>query len=265
MHIVRDYFLPEGLKKPSSLVFTCSYSGNTEETITSFHDARKAGCPTIIVTHGGQLKELAEELHVPMISLPETVQPRIGTGYFFASILTALEVLGLISSKRKYIEETKNFLDAQNGHIEEKGKQLAKELKDFVPIIYSGAHLAHVTRIFKINFNETSKVQSFYNTFPELNHNEMVGYTNLLIKPAILLLRSQFDYERIKMRMDVMKGLFEQRGIKMMDISIEGNDWMQENMYTLQLAYYASYYLALEYGMDPAPVEMVEEFKKLLK
>ena len=264
LDVVNDYALPKGCSPYLTLVIASSYSGNTEETIASFHQAREEGYALVALSHGGQIQSLAEEYNVPHFVVPESIQPRVSIGYGMGIILGILEQLGRIPLQHEILSQIEHALTQKIDTLEALGKSIAGKVQVTVPVIYAGAQNYALARITKIHFNENAKTQSFFNVFPELNHNEMVGYTNLVMKPTILYLKSSFDHERVHLRMKVMKELLEPKDIHFLELVLEGETWLEEVYYGLIVAYFASFYLALANGVDPEPVAMVEDFKKLL-
>lgn len=262
LSLVSDYRLPHNIG-PKDLVICSSYSGNTEETLAAFDDALRKKAQVIVLTHGGELERRAKAKTVPVIHIPECIQPRCASGYFFTSIVSVLEQLGIIPSQEKAISELVSFLESRQSAQEDIGKTLAAKLFDLVPIIYGPQSLYGACRIFKIKFNENSKIQSFFNVFPELNHNEMVGFTKMLMKPAIIYLKSKFMHPRILQRMAVMGDLLKNK-MSFHSIDLAGDNLLQEMFDAVVIGDFTSYYLALAYGVDPAPVAMVEDFKMRL-
>lgn len=262
IRIINDYHL--GKKDfDHDLVFCCSYSGNTEETLSSLEEALNKKAFVVVLTHGGKLKEGALFQKIPLIEIPTCIQPRMAAGYFFSGIISILEKKGVIESQKENLEHLATFLKIQQKRQEEIGKELADHLKDKVPIIYGPTNFYGTCRNIKIKFNENCKIQSFFNVFPELNHNEMVGWTRLLMPAAFIYLKSQFMHPRIGRRMEIMEELLKNK-IPFFSVELKGKDHLQEVWDAVLIGDYASYYLAKAYGIDPAPVEMVEEFKKKL-
>lgn len=260
--LVRDYRLPESAG-PDDWVICASFSGNTEETLGVFEAALAKGCPTIALSHGGILKSRARAESVPHVALPSCIQPRCATGYFFASLMALLFKAGRIPDPKDALTELGDYLASRQELYEKEGKCLAEGLVERIPIIYGPTELNAACRIWKIKFNENCKIQSFYNVFPEINHNEMVGFTHLLMKPALIYLISQFMAPKILTRMKVMREILEKE-IPFFEISLQGKDCLQENFEALAIGDYASYFLAKSRGVDPTPVAMVEQFKRRL-
>lgn len=260
--IIMDYAFPRRLSG-SDLVFCCSYSGNTEETLALYDQARREGAAIVVLAHGGRIVTKARADGVPIIPIPASVQPRSAAGNFFAAIVAVLERVKLVGPQQQSLLELADFLERRKSAQESLGKGIAPQLKNYLPIIYSTPQFLGTCRLLKIKMNENCKIPSFFNVFPEVNHNEMVGYTNLLAPLTILYLKSRSMRPRILERMDVMEQLLSDK-MPFHSLWVEGKDHLQQIFDAVLLGDYVTYYLAKEYGVDPAPVVIVEKFKKLL-
>ena len=266
----RDYGLPETVLRKSGskdvLVIASSYSGNTEETIDAFLEAKKRGLPVAAITTGGKLLELAQEHKVPYVLIPDIgIQPRMATGYLM------LALLKLMYEEEKMKELKMLAKKLNSAHAETEGKALAANLHVKVPVIYSSNKNFALARIWKIKFNETGKVPAFANYFPELNHNEMTGFDTrpntreLSEKFHFIFLKDKTDHPRINRRAAVLEKLFQKKGFGTDEEGIEGGDLFERIFRTLLIADWAAYYMAKHYHVDPEHVPMVEEFKDLIK
>ena len=162
------------------------------------------------------------------------------------------------------LKRTAECLEKRIQNYESHGKRLAKKLKGKTPIIYSSTYFKSLANIWKIKINENAKTPAFWNYFPELNHNEMVGFTLPQADFFFLMLKDDKDHPQNKKRFSVMKKMMKKQGMSSEIIAIEGKDLFEKVFATLALGDWTSYYLALEYGIDPTPVEMVEKFKKII-
>jgi len=262
----RFYSLP-GEAYENCLNFICSHSGNTEETIASFEEAIKHNLPCVGISSGGKIEEMCKEFDIPHIKLPipfENFQPRMATGHFVATIMQVLMNTGKFPDVTgEVLKETEDLMSRVK-NSEEKGKEIAKTLVGKTPIIYANTHFKALAMIWKIKINENSKTPAFWNYFPELNHNEMVGFTRSQADFSILMLRDAQDDPRNQKRYDVMAKILKENDISTMILDIEGDTVYSRVFRTLYLGDWVSYYLALEYSIDPTPVDMVEDFKKML-
>src|SRR5689334_15612641 len=80
MVIHRDYGLPAFVGR-DTLVIASSYSGNTEETLSSFEQAQKRGAKVLALTTGGRVLELAKAANYPVVTFSYKAQPRAALGY----------------------------------------------------------------------------------------------------------------------------------------------------------------------------------------
>jgi glucose/mannose-6-phosphate isomerase len=262
--INKGYSLPEYINQ-NSLVFVISYSGNTEETINSYRIAAKRNCQIVVISAGGKLKDLAEQGKKHYVKVPKPTQdfqPRLAIAYQFFPILTILQNSGLIEDKSEEIQKT--IATLQKPIFEERAKKLAETLAGKIPVIYTSDRMKAVAYKWKIDFNENSKTQAFYNIFPELNHNEMVGWSNLQGSYYIILIKDEDDFPRIKKRMDITKDILKKKGIPLTEILLTGSSALNKIFSAIYIGDWTSYYLALQYKTDPTPVAMVEDFKKQL-
>ena len=279
--IYRTYGLPSRIS-PRALVFTVSFSGNTEETISSYEEAKKRNLTVISVATGGKLAKLCKKNKTPFIKLPaEKIQPRSAVGYQFAAITKVLSNSNIITDLDKDISTMSKTL--KSGTLEKQGKELAKRIKGKIPVIYASDKYRTLAQIWKINFNENSKSPAFWNYFPELNHNEITGMAYELEceysdKPIfhVLILKDENDHPRIQKRMDVTAKLLstqgqsasggKEKGLKVDIIKLPKIKNLLVKIFSNYiLSQWTSYYLALEYETDPSPVKIQEEFKKKFK
>lgn len=264
----RDYGLPyvEPSLQKETLFIASSYSGNTEETLAGFEEARKRGLPLAVLTTGGKLLEMAKRFGVPYVELPKTgIQPRSALGFALLGLAALMKQPKLERELHKLEKSLKVNV------LEKKGKLLAKNLKGSVPVIYASFQDFAVAYNWKIKFNETGKIPAFANNFPELNHNEMTGFdvvdsTKKLSKSFhFVFLKNASSNSKIGKRMDVTAKLYRKRGIKVEIIAFSGNSAFQHICNSLLLADFAAYFTAENYKVEAEQVPMVEEFKKLIK
>lgn len=266
--INRDYGLPDindsAIK--DCLILASSYSGNTEETIDSFNLAVSKGLNIAVITTGGELLKLAQSSGAPHIRLSDTgIEPRLALGFSLRAIMKLIgDENGL-----KETGELPNLLDLDK--TKKEGEFISESLKSFIPVIYSSAKNAAISRIWKIKFNETAKIPAFSNVFPELNHNEMTGFDikdstkNLSQNFKFIFLEDNEDGDKIKNRMAVTRKMLEDRGLGVLVSEFSGQSKWDKIFNSLLVADWSSFDLAKFYGNEPEKVPMVEEFKKLIR
>lgn len=265
LSVHRDYGLPPIAphERASTLVIASSYSGNTEETIDAFKEARKKGIATAAISVGGKLGELSRRARIPYVQMPDTgIQPRSALG-FSVKGLVALMGLHRVNEELSHLAHT-----LKPAAFEKKGKALARSIKGSVPLVYASARNEAVAYNWKIKFNETGKIPAFYNVMPELNHNEMTGFdhtsknTALSRRFHVLFLVDNNDHPRVQKRMSILQKLYRKRGLMRTVIPFRGTNRWMSIFSSLVFADWAAYYTALQYGAEPEQVPMVEEFKK---
>ncbi len=262
--INKNYSLPAEVDENWIGIFN-SYSGNTEETLATLQEAKKIGLKQIIIfAHDGELKRIAEQNNYAYISIPDTKQPRLAYGYTIGALLKIMHDSGCIALDYNQLNQSIEKALAQNIDLLEVAEDLATDLNGKIPLIYTDTTWQALAMVWKINFNENAKTQSFYNVFPELNHNEMVGFTDLLADYQIIILQDNQTAERNKKRMQVFQNILGNK-IATKIITMPGDDAFDKFLQTLSLGLWTSYRLAINKGIDPAPVELVEHFKKQLK
>jgi glucose/mannose-6-phosphate isomerase len=267
IYINRYYSLPPEAHS-ECLNIISSYSGNTEETISSLEEAQKNDLKYVGISSGGKVEELCKKYNAPHIKLPKphpNFQPRSSTGFFFGAMFQLLVNQGLIPDATSEFLPLAKKLNDQMAKFEKKGIDLAKKIKDKTIIIYSSPKYKPVSMVWKIKINENAKVPAFWNFFPELNHNEMVGYSNPQAKYFIIMLRDFEDDPRNIKRYDATAKLLNEKNIETEIIDMESNDVFYKMFSSITIADWTSYYLALEYKQDPTPVEMVEKLKDNLR
>lgn len=246
----------------------CSYSGNTEETISTLAQAIEKKLPSVAMSSGGQLMEICRQANVPHVKLPmpsDSFQPRMGTGYFVAAMLQILTNCGLTSDFGDEILKSADGFSNKMEDFEAKGKELAAKIAGKTPLVWANQMYKELARVWTIKFNEHAKNPSFFNFFPELNHNLMVGMTHLGGEYFTIMLKDPADDPRNLRRYEITADLAKGYGLESEIIEIEGGSVFEKLFNSIYLADFAAYYLAQENKIDPTPVEMVEELKARLK
>jgi glucose/mannose-6-phosphate isomerase len=267
IYINRYYTLPQQGYSSDALNIISSYSGNTEETVSSLEQAHVNNLHFIGMSSGGKIEELCKKYGASHIKLPvpyPNFQPRMGTGYFFGAMLQILIDQGLIPDVSDEIFSLAKKLNKQMGDFEKKGIELARKLKGKTPVIYASPNYKPVAMVWKIKINENAKTPAFWNFFPEANHNEMVGFTNPQAKFFIIMLKDPQDHQKNQLRYNPTARLLKEKGVESEILNMEGENILSKIFSCISIADWTSYYLALEYGQDPTPVDMVEKLKKVL-
>ncbi len=273
LFINRNYNLPKFVDK-KTLVFAISYSGNTEETLFLYEEAKKRGCYIIAISSGGKLKYLSEQDTIPSVTIPPHMPPRTSIGYLFLPMVKIMEKLTSIEILN-YNELHENLTHIKGKCVpsiptqENLAKPIAYKLKGKIPIIYGvDGRTGVVAHRLKTQFNENSKILAFWDVFPELNHNEVVGWggedkiNREIFYP--IFIRDKDETPRISKRIQVTQNLIKSQGVEYIEIWAEGESLLTKIFSSLYIGDWVSFYLAILRGKDPTPVEAIELLKKEL-
>jgi len=273
IEVCRDYTLPAFANK-DTLFFANSYSGNTEETLSAFLDAVRRKCMAITITSGGHLLSFSKQLQVPHISIPSQLPPRVAIPYLFFPLPILMERMELLSNIEEDLQEAIHILkkvgEENSPEIpteDNLAKKLASEILETIPIIYGFRQYQSIAHRLKTQFNENSKVPSKHDVFPELNHNESVGWEapELLTKNySIILVRDPNEPPEIRHRIETTKSLVLHKAKKVLEIYAQGERKLAKMFSVLRVGDFTSVYLATLQGVDPTPVKIIDEVKREL-
>jgi glucose/mannose-6-phosphate isomerase len=262
----REYSIPE---------FVNEYSGDTEETLSATNQAIKRSARVIGISSGGAMEQLCLEEGIPHIKIPGDLPPRQALGYLFFPLLVLFEKLGFISSRRKEIAETRELLrelvdryNPETSFGNNLANHIAQSIYHAIPVVYTGVpYLYPVPTRWRNQFNENSKSMAFSNVFPELNHNEIMGwegFPEVNKHFRVILLRAPDENPRIKHRIAITKDILKQKKILFGEIFAEGNSRLAHLFSLISLGDWASYYWAMLNEKDPLIIETINFLKEKL-
>ncbi len=250
------YDLPDFLDR-NTLVYISSYSGNTEETIGLYNQAKKKGAKVVVSTSGGKLGEMTGD--ETRVIVPGGMPPRYSLGYQFFSMLKILDNSGLIPAQERHISETVKLLRRFN---EKPCQAMAERINGRTPIILASDVYSSVVYRWQCEFNENSKILAFSHVFPEMNHNMINAFGSDGNFHAIMLLDDK-DRPKIRKRMKITKDIIR-RTVQVDDVDIKGDCLLARTFYAIHYGDWVSYKLAKLRGEDPMVVPVIEDFKKRL-
>jgi len=271
MNVHRDYGLPAYVGR-DSLVIASSYSGNTEESLSSFEEAQRRGARVLVLTTGGKIAELARAAKYPVITFSYPAQPRAALGYSLGLVLGALTRLGFVRDLSSDIDAALADVAKLEERVHEgartnDAKKLAIELYGRIIFAYGGGVLGVMARRVKGQWNENAKNWGAFDVLPELNHNGVVGFPHPDIARdalTVLLLRSDRDNPRHKLRFDVTRELLDRASIPHKTLQFSGANMLSEVLQLTLFTDYVSFYVALLNGVDPSPVKSIDYLKERL-
>ncbi len=270
--IVRGYDLPASVDS-RTLVIASSYSGNTEETLSALDQARRRDAQIGVIASGGQLIDIAEAAGIAHVKLPAGFQPRMAVLYNLRSLVKLLENFGVVENKTAELESLSDWLAEQtsawNAGVafeDNLAKQIADHAAGKTAVFYGSSITSPVAYKWKISWNENAKNVAFWNEYPEFNHNEFMGWASHPVdKPfAVFDLRSKLDHLQINKRFEVSDRLLSGRRPKAWTIDLAGDSLVAQLLWGSILADYASIYLAVLNGINPTPVDLIEQLKREL-
>ncbi len=273
LEIVRNYNLPKYVNG-NTLFISSSYSGNTEETLTTLHEAEERGAQIVVIAAGGKLAEIARAKSYPFFELPQGIQPRMSSFYFiaaFAQLFTSVGIaeasaLDELGAASEWLSQESAQWKADVPAAKNQAKQIAQELMGKSVIVYSGPKLAPAANKWKICMNENAKNLAWWNYYPEFNHNEFIGWSSHPTdKPfAVVEIRSTLEHERVQKRFAITERLLSGQRPAPEVVVPKGDNLIKQLLWTSMLGDFTSIYLALLNGVNPTPVDLVEKFKKAL-
>lgn len=272
--VIRSYDIPAFVNQ-NTLFIASSYSGNTEETLSTYAEAKQKGAQIIAITTGGKLKEMAIEDGYPVLTIPAGYQPRAAIGYSFVTIIMTLYKAGItndpsddIKDAAATLRDLREQLKPEVMFEDNTAKQLADDFYGRLPVIYGSAGTTEiVAQRWKGQMSENGKAMAYYNVFSELNHNEVVGFEypkELLKKFVIVYLQDGEDHPRIKRRMEITREIIEDAVYKVDEVQAVGGTRLARLFSLIYIGDYSSVYLAFLNGTDPSPVEKINYLKNQL-
>ncbi|MEM4293672.1 MAG: bifunctional phosphoglucose/phosphomannose isomerase [Thermoplasmata archaeon] len=269
--VVRDYFLP-AFSDENTLVIAASYSGNTEETISGFEDALRRKCKVVTISSGGLLEKKAKENGVLHIKIPSGMPPRGATAYMLVPQLLILEACGIAPCG----EELKESVEVCKGLRENlrpetpveknQAKIIAKKILGSIPNVFGMGISAPIAKRWRTQINENSKMIAREDVFPELNHNDTVGWSGdpMPERFSVIILRHRGEFERNRMRIEITKELVLKRSREIIEVWATGASDLAKMLSLMYIGDFVSIYLAMLRDIDPTPVPVIENLKKLL-
>ena len=271
--VVRDRDFPFAVDE-GTLFIACSYSGNTEETLSLFERAIKSPARVLAICGGRTLADKARNAGVPLLTIEIDTEPRTAVGYNLMLLLGVLWRLGLSNIAEEDVYKGVESVTRERANLMEDvpadvnpAKRLALELRSKLILIYGSGFFSAVARRWKTQFNENAKTWAFCESIPEVLHNSVEAYCSpsisldgmmaLLLQPSI----SDGGHDR---HHRVVSELMNRNNIPHRILSGGDDAPLAQLLGMLLLGDYASYYLALLNEVDPSPNPSITVAKELL-
>ncbi|MEO6883014.1 MAG: bifunctional phosphoglucose/phosphomannose isomerase [Bacteroidia bacterium] len=264
VEVIKGYFIPAYVNK-NTLVIISSYSGNTEETVNCLEMAIQRNAKIVCITSGGKIAAIAKEKQLDCILIPGGMPPRTCLGYSFTQQFFILNFFGLL--KNNFLNDLENaikLIDVDEKIILEEAKKIAEKLKNKLPVIYSTTYNEGIAIRLRQQLNENAKILCWHHVIPEMNHNELVGWTHKNENLAVIIFRDKDDFSRNQARIEINKKVFEKYTSTIVEIYSKGNSLIEKAVYLIHLSDWISYFVAEQNGVDAVEVNVINHLKSEL-
>jgi glucose/mannose-6-phosphate isomerase len=264
----RAYGLPPWTT-PETTVLCSSYSGNTEETLACYEAAGVVGATRVVVTSGGRLAELARADGVPVVPVAGGLQPRAAVAYMTVAALEVASACGVGPGMNSEIDVAAEHLEqlvvewGPEGPDDGTVKMLARRLHGTVPVIAGAGLTTPIAHRFKAQVNENAKMPAYALELPELDHNEIVGWTNAseFARFSAVFLDDCDTHPRIKERMELTAEVIAPEAAGVHRVHSRGQTTAERVLSLVLLADLTSVYLAALRGVDPKAVVAIDRLR----
>jgi glucose/mannose-6-phosphate isomerase len=154
------------------------------------------------------------------------------------------------------------------------GKSLALDLMGTLPMIWGSSPLAGVAaKRFAAQLNENAKYPGIPGELPEANHNQVVAFDGPFapgtaleassgFPQRLVLLADPAEHPQVARRRAASAELAAERGIHVTELPMTGEHPLQRFASVVPLIDYATVYLGIASGVDPTPIEIIQELKE---
>ena len=270
--VVRSPELP-AFVGPHAVVIASSYSGNTAETLALFEEALARGCRQVVVTSGGELERRAVEEGIAVVAVPGGFMPRAAFGYLTLGTIGALVEMGLLPGAGQDLDDAFEIMERvvsvsgpDVSATVNPAKTLALRIGDRTPVIWGAEGIAAVAASrWKAEFNENAKVAAFASALPELDHNEVVGWSPGQGERSFLVaLRHDGENPDVAARFPLSIDIARSSGIEAEEVRASGRSDLARLLELVQVGDLVSTYLGIVRGVDPSPIDAIERLKAAL-
>jgi glucose/mannose-6-phosphate isomerase len=260
-------------KKHITLLFCCSYSGNTTETLASLERLKDRANIIYAITSGGELERIATERGYELLMLPTEMMPRCAMFYSFFHLFYTMIRFNVLPSESKSLSyatfcdmEFHATLDYSIHNNKNLAVILARCCQGKIPIIYTGAEsLEPVNLRWRSQIQENANQMCFGNYFPELNHNEINGWmfpADLLNRFVVISMKDPEDSEELNTAISKSLELLREKGVEVIEVVVAGNTLLERIVRLICIADWTSFYLAIMNNTDPTPIPVIMKLKE---
>jgi len=259
-----DYAIP-GWVGPQTLVVACSYSGATEETLSAVRQAADRGARIVAVTSGGTLGAWAAEEAWPVLHIPGGQPPRSQFGFAFYGVMHWLHAFGLVpDALYRELGEVPGHLAYNQTSAEERAQEILEAMDDRNILLYGDTAQEGLLIRWRQQINENGKRLCSHHVFPEMNHNELVGWEGAGPDEVVLVLQFPEDHPRTRIRMEICMDIFQELGADVVIIEPDGPSPMLRFFDLVHVGDWLSLLLAEGSGVDPVDIRNIDRLKDAL-
>ncbi len=262
--VSKGYFLPAHVNN-NTLVIISSYSGNTEETIQTLDEALSKKAKIVCITSGGKIADTAKKHNLDLIIIPGEMPPRSCLGFSMTQLFFILNFFQVIPENFKNdLKSAITLIDTDEKNITSLAKEIAQKLAGKIPVIYATTYKEGIAVRLRQQINENAKMLCWHHVFPEMNHNELVGWREKNENLAVILFRDSNDYSRNNTRFDICKDVISKYTSTLIEINAKGNSDIEKAIYLIHLGDWMSSFLAEIKGIDATEVKIIDHLKSEL-
>lgn len=265
VHVLKGYEVPAFTDK-NTFVIISSYSGNTEESLAACNLARQRGCFIVCISSGGGLQKMAADYGLAFVAMPSgSSSPRACLGYSLVLQLAVLEKYAFIS--RGFTESFRvasDLIKFEKEEIKTKAKTIATQLVNNLVVIYSSDRYEPAAVRLRQQLNENAKMLCWHHVFPEMNHNELVGWAEKY-PLTVIFLRNKDDLKKNIRRMDICKEIIAEKAQTCIEIFSKGQNRVERMVYSIHLFDWISWYVADLKKIDATEIRVINYLKSELE
>ena len=152
-------------------------------------------------------------------------------------------------------------ITAAQEEIHARAKEVAAHLYGKVGVYYAEAKYEGVIVRARQQFNENSKYLGWHHVIPEMNHNELVGWTGGDDRFAPIFFNTGDLHPRNYKRFEISKAAIEKKCGKVLNVDAKGDSFIERSIYLINIVDWASYYLCEMNGADIIDIEIIDYLK----
>ncbi|MCX6817278.1 MAG: bifunctional phosphoglucose/phosphomannose isomerase [Candidatus Aenigmarchaeota archaeon] len=271
IRVLKGYGLPAYVKN-GDMVFFVSYSGDTEETLSAFREAVKRKCEIFAITSGGELERECCRRGLACMRVPKGLKPRFAIGHMLFPIIAILEKAKFLEKQNldlviKNLKETRDEIKSSKLMKDNPAKRIAYKLINSVPVIHGFGIYEPVVYRARTQFNENSKVVAMCETYPELNHNSILGWEDTALSRnfSVIIIRDNSENERMRRRINFTKELLKRSARSVIEVWSVYPYELSRALSTMYVLDFVSIYLGMLRGKDPGDDSLISKLKTILK